>query len=241
MTPKQMSLSMRHDVGFERHRKATRQDVLLAEMDQVAPSAELCAAIEPYYPKEPVGGGRRPLGLERMLRIHFPQQWYALSDPTVEEALYDSAAMRRFVGIDLGCVGAPDETTACKFRRLLEKRGLAGQLFAVMSEHLKRHGMKLSQGTIVDATTIAAPPSTRNKGKTRDAEMHQTKKGNQWHLGMKAHIGVDEYTGLVHAVVSTAANVANVVEVPNCYTARNGTFSATLATPARRSGRRNLR
>jgi IS5 family transposase len=215
MTPKQMSLSMQHDAGFERHRKATRRDVFLAEMDQVVPWAELCAVIEPYYPKAPVGGGRRPVGLERMLRIHFLQQWYALSDPAVEEALYDSAAMRRFVGIDLGQEGAPDETTVCKFRHLLEKHGLAGQLFAAVSEHLKRHGMKLSQGTIVDATIIAAPPSTKNKGKARDAEMHQTKKGNQWHFGMKAHIGVDECTGLVHTVVSTAANVADVVEVPN--------------------------
>jgi len=113
MTPKQMSLSMQHDAGFERHRKATRRDVFLAEMDQVVPLAELCAVIEPYCPKAPVGGGRRPEGLERMLRIHFLQQWYALSDPAVEEALYDSAAMRRFVGIDLGQEGAPDETTVC--------------------------------------------------------------------------------------------------------------------------------
>ena len=180
MTPKQMSLSMQHDASFERHRKATRRDVFLAEMDQVVPWAELCAVIEPYYPKEPVGGGRRPVGLERMLRIHFLQQWYALSDPAVEEALYDSAAMRRFVGIDLGSEGAPDETTVCKFRHLLEKHGLAKPLFAAVSAHLKQHGMKLSQGTIVDATIIAAAPSTKNKGKTRDPEMHQTKKGQQW-------------------------------------------------------------
>lgn len=217
MTPKQMSLSMQHDAGFERHRKPTRRDVFLSEMGQVVPWAELCAVIAPHYPKgpEPGAGGRRPVGLERMLRIHFLQQWYALSDPAIEEALYDSAAMRRFVGIDLGQEGAPDETTVCKFRHLLEKHGLADRLFAVVSEHLKRHGMKLSQGTIVDATIIAAPPSTKNKGKTRDAEMHQTKKGQQWHFGMKAHIGVDERTGLVHTVTSTAANVADVTEVGN--------------------------
>lgn len=213
MTPKQMSLSMEHDAGFERHRKPTRRDVFLAEMDQVVPWAQLCAVIEPHYPKDPVGGGRRPVGLERMLRIHFLQQWYALSDPAVEEALYDSAAMRRFVGIDLGQEGAPDETTVCKFRHLLEKHGLADPLFAAVNEHLKRHGMKLSQGTIVDATIIAAAPSTKNKGKTRDPEMHQTKKGQQWYFGMKAHIGVDEATGLVHTVVNTAANVADVSEV----------------------------
>lgn len=169
MTPRQMSLSMQHDASFELHRKATRRDVFLAEMDEVVPWSQLCAVIEPHYPKEPVGGGRRPVGLERMLRIHFLQQWYALSDPAVEEALYDSAAMRRFVGIDLGREGAPDETTVCKFRHLLERYGLADQLFAAESEHLKQHGMKLSQGTIVDATIIAAPPSTKNKRKTRDA------------------------------------------------------------------------
>ncbi|EQD74111.1 transposase IS4 family protein [mine drainage metagenome] len=217
MTPKQMSLSMQHDAGFEQYRKATRRDVFLAEMDQVVPWAALCAVIRQHYPKDPAAGagGRRAVGLERMLRIHFLQQWYALSDPAVEEALYDSAAMRRFVGIDLGREGAPDETTVCKFRHLLEKHGLAEQLFAAVSEHLKRHGMKLSQGTIVDATIIAAAPSTKNKGKSRDAEMHQTKKGNQWYFGMKAHIGVDEVTGQVHHVTSTAANVADVTEVPN--------------------------
>jgi len=123
--------------------------------------------------------------------------------------------MRRFVGIDLGQEGAPDETTVCKFRHPLERHGLAGELFAAGSEHLKRHGMKLSQGTLVDVTIISAPASTKNKGKTRDAEMHQTKKGKQWHFGMKAHIGVDERTGLVHTVVSTAANAADVTEVAN--------------------------
>ena len=217
MTPKQMSLSMEHDASFGRHHKPTRRETFLAEMDQVVPWTTLCAVIEPYYPKDPAPGvgGRRTIGLERMLRIHFLQQWYALSDPAVEEALYDSAAMRRFVGIDLGREGAPDETTVCKFRHLLEKHDLAAQLFAVVSEHLKQHGMTLSEGTIVDATIIAAPPSTKNKAKQRDTEMHQTKKGNQWHFGMKAHIGVDECTGLVHTVVSTAANVADVVEVPN--------------------------
>ena len=215
MTPKQMSLSMQHDAGFERHRKPTRRDVFLAEMDQVVPWAELCAVIAPHYPKdpEPGEGGRRPVGLERMLRIHFLQQWYALSDPGVEEALYDSTAMRRFVGIDLGQEGAPDETTVCKFRHLLEKHGLAGPLFAAVSEHLKRHGMTLSQGTIVDATIIAAAPSTKNQAKARDPDMHQTKKGQQWHFGMKAHIGVDEGSGLVHTVVNTAANVADVTVV----------------------------
>ena len=214
--PQQLTLATQSDAGFEAHRKTTRRDVFLAEMNKVVPWAELCAVIEPFYPKPRADGGGRPtVGLERMLRIHFLQQWYALSDPAVEEALYDSAAMRRFVGIDLGRESAPDETTVCKFRHLLERHGLADQLFATVGKHLKRHGFKLSQGTIVDATIIAAAPSTKNKVKARDPEMHQTKKGNQWFFGMKAHIGVDAESGLVHTVTGTAANVADVTEVPN--------------------------
>ena len=214
--PQQLTLATQSDAGFEAHRKTTRRDVFLAEMDKVVPWAELCAVIEPFYPKpRPDGGGRPTVGLERMLRIHFLQQWYALSDPAVEEALYDSAAMRRFVGIDLGREGAPDETTVCKFRHLLERHRLADQLFAAVSGHLKQHGFTLSQGTIVDATIIAAAPSTKNKAKARDPAMHQTKKGQQWYFGMKAHIGVDTGSGLVHTVTGTAANVADVVEVPN--------------------------
>ncbi|MGH8401869.1 MAG: IS5 family transposase [Gammaproteobacteria bacterium] len=216
MAPKQMTLATEVDAGFARHRKATRRDVFLAEMDKVVPWDRLCTVIEPYYPKERTEGegGRRPIGLERMLRIHFLQQWYALSDPGVEEALYDSEAMRRFVGIDLGREGAPDESTVLQFRHLLERHGLAKQVFAEMSKYLAEHGMKLSRGTIVDATIIAAPPSTKNKAKARDPEMHQTKKGNQWYFGMKAHIGVDVNTGQVHTVTATAANVADVAEVP---------------------------
>ena len=153
MTTKQMSLSMQHDAGFEWHRKPTRRDVFLAEMDQVVPWAEPCAVIAPRYPKapEPGVGRRRAVGLERILRIHFLQQWYALSDPGVEESLYDSAAMRRFVGIDLGQESAPDESMVSKFRHLLEKHGLAKQLFDAVGEHLKKQGLSLSKGTIVDA------------------------------------------------------------------------------------------
>jgi IS5 family transposase len=217
MAPKQMTLATQADVGFAHHRKATRRDVFLAEMDQVVPWADLCAVISPYYPKEPEEGegGRRPIGLERMLRIHFLQQWYDLSDPGVEEALYDSEAMRRFVGIDLGREGAPDETTVCKFRHLLERNKLADKLFAQVNLYLRAHGMRLSRGTIVDATIIAASPSTKNKAKQRDPEMHQTRKGNQWYFGMKAHIGADAESGLVHTVTTTAANVADVAEVGN--------------------------
>lgn len=216
MTPKQLTLASEMDAGFAMHRKATKRDLFLAEMGRVVPWSALCALIEPHYPKvREDGAGRRPIGLERMLRIHFLQQWYALSDPGVEEALYDSEAMRRFVGIDLGREGAPDESTVLQFRHLLERHGLAKQMLAEVNRYLAGHGMKLSRGTIVDATIIAAPPSTKNRDKARDPEMHQTKKGNQWHFGMKAHIGVDVNTGLVHTVISTAANVADVVEVPN--------------------------
>ena len=211
--PEQLSLATQADGGFEAHRKPTRRDVFLAEMDKVVPWAQLCAVIEPFYPKARAEGGRRPVGLERMLRIHFLQQWYALSDPAVEEALYDSASMRRFVGIDLGREPAPDETTVCKFRHLLERHGLANKLFKAVNQHLHDHGLKLSQGTIVDATILGAASSTKNRAKARDPQMHQTKKGNQWYFGMKAHIGVDEATGLVHSVVTTAANVADVTQV----------------------------
>ena len=211
--PEQPSLATQADGGFEAHRKSTHRDVFLTEMDRVVPWAALCAEIEPYYPKARAEGGRRPVGLERMLRIHFLQQWYALSDPAVEEALYDSAAMRRFVGIDLGREPAPDETTVCKFRHLLERHGLAKELFKAVNRHLHVQGLTLSQGTIVDATILGAPSSTKNRDKARDPEMHQTKKGQQWYFGMKAHIGVDEATGLVHRVVTTAANVADVTQV----------------------------
>lgn len=211
--PKQMTFASDADSAFATHRKATRRDMFLAEMDKVVPWSELSAVIEPFYPKAPLGAGRRPVGLERMLRIHFLQQWYALSDPAVEEALYDSLAMRRFVGIDLGVEGAPDETTVCKFRHLLERHGLAAELFATVNRYLHGHGLTLSQGTIVDATIIHAPSSTKNKDKARDPKMRQTKKGNQWFFGMKSHIGVDERTGLVHHVVTTAANVADVTQV----------------------------
>lgn len=192
--------------GFERYRKPTRREVFLTEMDQVVPWAELCALIAPVYPKGK-GPGRPPVGLERMLRIYFLQQWFDLSDPAVEEALYDSRAMRAFVGIDLGREPAPDETTVCKFRHLLERHELGARLFEAVAEHLENHGLKVARGTIVDASIIAAPSSTKNREKRRDPEMHQTKKGNEWHFGMKMHIGVDSRTKLIHSVAATAANV----------------------------------
>ena len=192
---------------FETYRKPTRRERFLDEMERVVPWAELCALIAPAYPGEPVGAGRRPVGLERMLRIYFLQHWFNLSDPAVEEALYDSRAMRAFVGIDLGREPAPDETTVCKFRHLLEGEGLGEQLFVAVGEYLQVHGLRISTGTIVDATIINAPGSTKNREKQRDPDMRQTKKGNQWYFGMKAHIGADSQTKLIHSVVATPANV----------------------------------
>lgn len=194
------------DEGFERYRKPTRREQFLDEMDKIVPWEGLCEVIEPFYPK-PEGAGRPPIGLQRMLRIHFLQHWFNLSDPAVEEALYDSRAMRRFVGIDLGREPAPDETTVCKFRHLLEAHNLGDQLFALIAEYLEDNGLKVNTGTIVDASIIDAPSSTKNKDRKRDPEMHQVKKGNQWYFGMKAHIGVDSRTKLIHTVAATAANV----------------------------------
>lgn len=194
------------DNSFERFRKPTRREKFLDDMDQVIPWRELCKVIKPFYPKAS-GPGRPPIGLERMLRIHFLQHWFNLSDPAVEEALYDSRAMRRFVGIDLGREPAPDETTVCKFRHLLEAHNLGDKLFALINEYLQENGLTVRTGTIVDATIIDAPSSTKNKDGKRDPEMHQTKKGNEWYFGMKGHIGVDSQSKLIHSVAATAANV----------------------------------
>jgi IS5 family transposase len=192
--------------GFEKYRKKTRKEQFLDEMDQIIPWKEMCEAIAPYYPN-PKGAGRKPIGLERMLRIHFLQHWFELSDPAAEEALYDSRAMRQFVGIDLGNEPAPDETTICNFRHLMERNNLGDELFRLVNVYLAENGMKVNRGTIVDATIINAPSSTKNKDKKRDPDMHQTRKGNQWYFGMKAHIGVDSKTKLIHSIVVTPANV----------------------------------
>jgi transposase, IS5 family len=199
--------------GFERYGKRTRRGAFLDEMERVVPWNDLCALIAPVYPKP--GRGRVPIGLERMLRIYFLQQWFNLSDPGAEEALYDGPTMRRFARIDLGREPVPGETTICKFRHLLERHALGAALFERVHEHLERHGLKISTGTIVDATIIHAPSSTKNATQTRDPEMHQTKKGNQWYFGMKAHIGVDSRSKVIHAVVATAANVADGTVLPD--------------------------
>jgi IS5 family transposase len=192
-------------------RKRTRREIFLAEMEQVVPWTALLALIEPHYPKTG-RPGRQPYALATMLRIHFLQQWYALSDPAMEEALFDTPVMRRFARLS-GLDNIPDETTILNFRRLLETQGLAERIFERVNAHLARKGQSLRAGTIVDATIIAAPSSTKNRDGERDPEMHQTKKGNQWHFGMKAHIGVDDESGLVHHVECTAANVADVTQV----------------------------
>ena len=199
--------------GFERYGKTTRRAAFLSEMERVVPWADMCGLIAPFYPKP--GNGRPPYGLERMLRIYFLQQWFNLSDPGVEEALYDSAAMRDFAGIDLGREAAPDETTICRFRHLLEAHDLGRRLFEEAHRHLEANGLKVSTGTIVDATIIHAPSSTKNASKTRDPEMHQTRKGNQWYFGMKAHIGVDSKTKIIHSAAATAANVADCRLLPD--------------------------
>lgn len=199
--------------GFERFGKTTRRAAFLAEMDRVVPWKSLCQLIEPVYPKP--GNGRPPVGLERMLRIYFLQQWFNLSDPAVEEDLYESLSMRGFADIDLGREPVPDETTVCKFRHLLEQHDLGRALFEQVHMHLEARGVRISKGTIVDATIIEAPSSTKNAAGTRDPDMHQTRKGQQWYFGMKAHIGVDSKTKLIHAVVATAANVHDATILPD--------------------------
>ena len=208
---KQRTLAMM--TGFEQYAKKTRRAVFLEEMEQVVPWGKLCALVEPHYPKP--GNGRPAVGVERMLRIYFLQQWFNLSDPAVEEALYDSAIMRQFVGVDLGCEPVPDETTVCKFRHLLEQHQLGEQILGQVNLHLQAQGVRITTGTIVDATILHAPTSTKNRQQQRDPEMHQTKKGNQWYFGMKAHVGVDSKTKIIHTAVATAANVADSAVLPD--------------------------
>src|SRR5919112_286954 len=189
-------------------KKQTRRDRFLAEMEQVVPWSRLVDRLRPLYPKGE--RGRPPIGLERMLRIYFLQQWYALADEALEDALYDSQALRGFAGIELNREPVPDATTVLNCRHWLEQHELTRVLFDEVGAMLEERGLLMRQGTIVDATIIAAPPSTKNKSKSRDPEMHQTRKGNQWHFGMKAHIGVDVASGVVHTVKGTAANEADI-------------------------------
>lgn len=197
-------------VEFAAKKKVTRREKFLAHMEEVIPWARLLAVIEPHYPKGK--RGRPPVGLERILRVYFLQQWYGLADEALEDALYDSQALRGFARIDLGAEGVPDATTLLNFRHLLETHDLCKGLFTAINADLAARGLLLREGTLVDATLIAAPASTKNQRKERDREMHQTRKGNQWYFGMKAHIGADRASKLVHTVVVTAANVADVTQ-----------------------------
>jgi IS5 family transposase len=188
-------------------KKRTKRQRFLAEMEAVVPWKALLELIKPYYPKTSSKGGRPPYPLATMLRIHLLQQWYDLSDPAMEDALIEVPTMRRFAGIDMISDRIPDETTILAFRHLLEQNDLGEQIFEAVKAHLKANGMSMKQGTIIDATIIAAPSSTKNKNRERDPEMHQTCKGKQWHFGMKVHIGVDSESGLIHSVETTAAHV----------------------------------
>lgn len=199
------------DLEYAAKRKVTKRERLLGELEAITPWADLLSALSPHYPKGD-GRGRPPIGLERMLRMYIVQQTLGLSDEGIEDALYDSHAIRNFVGIDLGREAAPDATTLLKFRHLLEANQLTERIFTAIKTHLAAKGLMLREGTIVDATIIAAPSSTKNQDGKRDPEMHQTRKGNQWHFGMKAHIGVDADSGLVHTVIGTAANVNDVTQ-----------------------------
>lgn len=192
-------------LAYEQKKRKTRREQFLEEMDRVIPWESMLEVIRPHYPK--AGNGRKPMSLEMMLRIYFMQQWYDLSDPAMEDALYDIESMRRFAGIDLQMDAVPDETTILHFRHLLEKHKLTGKLFENALRFLADKGLVVREGTIVDATILNAPSSTKNKENARDKEMKQTKKGNQWYFGMKAHVGTDTGKGLVHSVVVTSAAV----------------------------------
>jgi IS5 family transposase len=196
--------------SFEKYGRKSRRELFLDEMDLVVPWAELQALVEPHYPK--AGNGRRPVGLSIMLRTYFMQQWFNLSDPGVEEAFYESATLRRFAGVDLGVAPAPDETTVLRFRPLLEKHNLCGAMLDAVNRHLEAKGIRIATGTIVDATILHAPSSTRNEAGKRDPAMHQTRQGKKWYFGLKAHIGVDAKQG---TVATSAANVSDVHMLPD--------------------------
>jgi len=208
---RQMTLSSQG--SFEKYGRKSKREQFLETMEVVVPWTELLALIEPHYPK--AGNGRQPVGLSIMLRVYFLQQWFNLSDPAAEDALYESPVLRRFAGVDLGRASAPDETTILRFRHLLEEHGLCGKILDVVNGYLDGKGLRISTGTIVDATIIAAPSSTKNGKGERDPEMHQVKKGNQWHFGAKAHIGVDSKECIVHSVCTTAASVSDVHMLPD--------------------------
>jgi transposase, IS5 family len=197
-------------LGLDLSTKRTRKREFLDEMRRIVPWSSLTALIEPHYPRGKTG--RPPFPIATMLQIHFMQQWFGLSDPAMEEALYDVPLYREFAGLDEGMARLPDESTILRFRHLLETHGLAAQMFTLVNEILSEKGLMLEAGSAVDATLICAPSSTKNGSGKRNPEMHQTKKGNQWYFGMKAHVDVDAESGLVHTVIGTAANVHDINE-----------------------------
>ncbi|WP_420236154.1 IS5 family transposase [Telmatobacter bradus] len=209
---------MRHQTlasqaSFEQYGRKGKRELFLDQMEQVVPWAELLALVEPHYPK--AGNGRQPAGLSIMLRTYFLQQWFGFSDPGMEEAFYDSPALRRFAGVDLGRASAPDESTILRFRHLLEEHELCGQILDTVNHFLASRGIRIGTGTIVDATIINAPSSTKNSTGKRDPQMHQTRKGQQWYFGAKAHLGVDSKSGIVHSVCTSAASVADKHMLPD--------------------------
>ncbi len=226
------------DSEFSTKRRQTRKEIFLSRMEQILPWQNMTAVIEPFYPK--AGNGRRPYPLETMLRIHCMQHWYNLSDGAMEDALYEIASMRLFARLSLDSA-LPDRTTIMNFRHLLEQHQLARQLFKTINRWLAEAGVMMTQGTLVDATIIEAPSSTKNKEQQRDPEMHQTKKGNQWHFGMKAHIGVDAKSGLTHSLVTTAANEHDLNQLGNLLHGEEQFVSADAGLPrsatARGAGR----
>jgi len=207
---KQLSFA---SLTYQHKKITTKREKFLNEMEQVVPWKRLLKSIEPHYPK--AGNGRPPMPMESMLRIYFLQQWYALSDPAAEEALYDMESMRDFAGLELVVDAIPDETTILNFRRLIEKHELSLKLFEEINSYLVDKGIKVSQGSMIDATIVQAPSSTKNKEKKRDPEMHSTKKNNQHYFGMKIHIGTDVNSNVIHTATVTAANTADITEMPN--------------------------
>jgi IS5 family transposase len=199
--------------SFEKHGRKSKRELFLDHMEQVVPWSELLALVEPHYPK--AGNGRQPVGLAIMLRTYFLQQWFNLSDPGMEEAFYESPVLRRFARVDLGIAAAPDETTILRFRHLLEEHDLGGEILITVNRYLDARGIRITTGTIVDATIVDAPSSTKNSTGERDPEMHQTKKGKQWFFGAKAHIGVDSKETVVHSVATSAASVGDAHMLPD--------------------------
>jgi IS5 family transposase len=199
--------------SFEKHGRKSKRELFLDQMAQVVPWTELLALVEPHYPK--AGNGRQPVGMSIMLRTYFLQQWFGLSDPGMEEAFYESPVLRRFAGVDLGVAAAPDETTILRFRHLLEQHDLCGEMLMTVNHYLETKGIRITTGTIVDATIIHAPSSTKNSSGKRDPEMHQSRKGKQWYFGAKAHIGVDSKETVVHSVATSAASVADKHMLPD--------------------------